>query len=176
MFLVCKVFNTSVDKFVEIEATRRVTYGNSTLLRALHYLCATSAFPTCEEGTRVRPPVYKRFRIGIQGKKRKIKRSTQRSQHFQRVFHKMFQGMFRECFTRRGAALARKQFHIEFPTRHIVGQATPLRFIEFTKARPETKLFQTESCLETRCQYHFGGRSRWILMLCLGSVMSNQRP
>ena len=49
--------------------------------------------------------------------------------------------------------------------------------LSLEKAKRRKLSLQEESLGEkTTSQYHFGGRSRRILMVCFGSVMSNQRP
>jgi hypothetical protein len=66
---------------------------------------------------------------------------------------------------------------MHFPT-YVRGNCAFTELNESKKMQGDLmKLGQSRQRPENRLtQYHFGGRSRRILMVCFGSVMSNQRP
>lgn len=117
IFLLHEVFNTSVDKYVEIAVREPLTSPPSTLFSALHHLCATFFFHT-------------RFFPAEEphGGKKIFLRKTLIDERTVRIFF---------CFAK----------------------------LLILNGQPRISL-----------QYHFGGRSRCTLMVCLGSVMSSQCP
>src|SRR6184192_147424 len=91
------------------------------------------------------------------------------SQNVPRNVPQMFHAEFKKARVESYLALAwwcSESFKQETHSPHSVSQSESKKaFLEGEKV-----------CTKTHAQYHFGGRSRRILMVCFGSVMSNQRP